>query len=85
MVYLLPGEDEDEYYQIATENYLVLNQGIQEEQITLARYRQEFIVIAWEQIHFRSIFPFQYFFVGVSLIHFLKHNDVNHALMGSNM
>jgi DNA-directed RNA polymerase subunit beta len=29
MVYLLPGEDEDEYYQIATGNSLVLNQGIQ--------------------------------------------------------
>jgi DNA-directed RNA polymerase subunit beta len=58
MVYLLPGEDEDEYYQIAMGNSLALNQGIQEEQITPARYRQEFIVIAWEQIHFRSILPF---------------------------
>ena len=85
MVYLLPGEDEDEYYRIATGNSLALNQGIQEEQITPARYRQEFIVIAWEQIHFRSIFPFQYFSVGVSLIPFLEHNDANRALMGSNM
>ena len=85
IVYLLPGEDEDEYYRIATGNSLALNQGIQEEQITPARYRQEFIVIAWEQIHFRSIFPFQYFSVGVSLIPFLEHNDANRALMGSNM
>nr|AET45799.1 RNA polymerase beta subunit [Pinus roxburghii] len=85
MVYLLPGEYEDEYYRIATGNSLALNQGIQEEQITPARYRQEFIVIAWEQIHFRSIFPFQYFSVGVSLIPFLEHNDANRALMGSNM
>ncbi|EEC79787.1 hypothetical protein OsI_21206 [Oryza sativa Indica Group] len=26
-----------------------------------ARYRQEFLTIVWEQIHVRSIFPFQYF------------------------
>jgi hypothetical protein len=38
MVYLLPREDEDEYYRIATRNYLALNQGIQEEQITPTQY-----------------------------------------------
>nr|YP_009240194.1 RNA polymerase beta chain [Sciadopitys verticillata]AMO00761.1 RNA polymerase beta chain [Sciadopitys verticillata]BAK86738.1 RNA polymerase beta chain [Sciadopitys verticillata]BAW34613.1 RNA polymerase beta chain [Sciadopitys verticillata]BCK60782.1 RNA polymerase beta chain [Sciadopitys verticillata] len=83
MVYLLPGEDE--YYRIATGNSLALNQGSQEEQFTPARFRQEFLVLAWEQIHFRSIFPSQYFSVGVSLIPFLEHNDANRALMGSNM
>jgi DNA-directed RNA polymerase subunit beta len=36
MVYLLSGDDEDEYFRIATRNYLALNQGIQEEQITPA-------------------------------------------------
>nr|AEQ37105.1 RNA polymerase beta subunit [Ginkgo biloba] len=83
MVYPSPGEDE--YYRIATGNSLALNQGIQEEQVTPARYRQEFLAIAREQIHFRSIFPLQYFSVGVSLIPFLEHNDANRALMGSNM
>eukprot|EP01018_Ginkgo_biloba_P040777 Gb_06830 [translate_table: standard] len=83
MVY--PSPREDEYYRIATGNSLELNQGIQEEQVTPARYRQEFLAIAREQIHFRSIFPFQYFSVGVSLIPFLEHNDANRALMGSNM
>eukprot|EP01018_Ginkgo_biloba_P006819 Gb_38721 [translate_table: standard] len=83
MVY--PSLGEDEYYRIAIGNSLALNQGNQEEQVTLARYQQEFLAITREQIHFRSIFPFQYFFVGVSLILFLEHNDVNHALMGSNM
>jgi DNA-directed RNA polymerase subunit beta len=39
MVYLLPGEDEYEYYHIATINSFVLHQGIQVEQITPARYR----------------------------------------------
>nr|YP_010390304.1 RNA polymerase beta subunit [Torreya taxifolia]QGU93596.1 RNA polymerase subunit beta [Torreya taxifolia]UPV69976.1 RNA polymerase beta subunit [Torreya taxifolia] len=83
MVYLLPGEDE--YYRIATGNSLALNQGVPEEQFTPARFRQEFIVFAWDQIHFRSIFPYQYFSVGVCLIPFLEHNDANRALMGSNM
>nr|QYB21085.1 RNA polymerase beta subunit [Austrotaxus spicata] len=83
MVYLLPGEDE--YYRIATGNSLALNQGVPEEQFTPARFRQEFLVFAWDQIHFRSIFPSQYFSVGVCLIPFLEHNDANRALMGSNM
>ncbi|KAL2925213.1 DNA-directed RNA polymerase subunit beta [Bienertia sinuspersici] len=34
-----------------------------------------------EQLHFRSIFSFQYFFIGASLIPFIEHNDVNRALM----
>nr|QPO89858.1 RNA polymerase beta subunit [Cephalotaxus hainanensis]ULU28341.1 RNA polymerase beta subunit [Cephalotaxus hainanensis]UPV70437.1 RNA polymerase beta subunit [Cephalotaxus hainanensis]UPV70519.1 RNA polymerase beta subunit [Cephalotaxus hainanensis]UPV72077.1 RNA polymerase beta subunit [Cephalotaxus hainanensis] len=83
IIYLLPGEDE--YYRIATGNSLALNQGVPEEQFTPARFRQEFRVFAWDQIHFRSIFPFQYFSVGVCLIPFLEHNDANRALMGSNM
>ncbi|RHN59629.1 putative DNA-directed RNA polymerase [Medicago truncatula] len=62
-----------------------LNRGIQEEQIVPARYRQEFLTIAWEQVHLRSIFPFQYFSIGASLIPFIEHNDANRALMSSNM
>nr|YP_010931932.1 RNA polymerase beta subunit [Pleurozia acinosa]WKR34954.1 RNA polymerase beta subunit [Pleurozia acinosa] len=76
---------EDEYYRIATGNFLALDQNDREEQLTAARYRQEFVAIAWEQVHFRSIFPSQYFSVGASLIPFLEHNDANRALMGSNM
>lgn len=76
---------EDEYYRIATGNCLALDQNGREEQITPARYRQDFVATAWEQIHLRSIFPLQYFSVGTSLIPFLEHNDANRALMGSNM
>ncbi|KAK3021609.1 hypothetical protein RJ639_045242, partial [Escallonia herrerae] len=39
----------DEYYMIAARNSLALNQGIQEEQVVPAWYRQEFLIIAWEQ------------------------------------
>ncbi|KAK6772201.1 hypothetical protein RDI58_030555 [Solanum bulbocastanum] len=36
-------------------------------------------------VHLRSIFPFQYFSIGASLIPFIEHNDANRALMSSNM
>lgn len=83
MVYLSPSQDE--YYMIAAGNSLALNRGIQEEQVVPARYRQEFLTIAWEQVHLRNIFPFQYFSIGASLIPFIEHNDANRALMSSNM
>jgi len=76
---------EDEYYRIATGNCLALDENSQEELLTPARYRQDFVAIAWEQIQLRSIFPLQYFSVGASPIPFLEHNDANRALMGSNM
>ncbi|KAL8227638.1 hypothetical protein R6Q57_015222, partial [Mikania cordata] len=47
MLYLSPGRDE--YYMVAAGNSLALNQGIQEEHVVPARYRQEFLTIAWEQ------------------------------------
>nr|AVM82159.1 RNA polymerase beta subunit [Adenocalymma juliae] len=83
LLYLSPGTDE--YYMLAAGNSLALNQDIQEEQVVPARYRQEFLTIAWERVHLRSIFPFQYFSIGVSLIPFIEHNDANRALMSSNM
>ncbi|KAH0851896.1 hypothetical protein HID58_094399 [Brassica napus] len=70
---------------IAAGNSLALNRGIQEEQAVPARYRQEFLTIAWEEVHLRSIFPFPYFSIGASLIPFIEHNDANRALMSSNM
>nr|YP_010954144.1 RNA polymerase beta subunit [Hydrobryum floribundum]WMV01539.1 RNA polymerase beta subunit [Hydrobryum floribundum]WMV01616.1 RNA polymerase beta subunit [Hydrobryum floribundum] len=83
ILYLAPNRDE--YYMVAAGNSLALNRDIQEEQVVPARYRQEFLTIAWEQVHFRSIFPFQYFSIGASLIPFIEHNDANRALMSSNM
>nr|QOZ39058.1 RNA polymerase beta subunit [Dipelta floribunda] len=83
MFYLSPGRDE--YYMVAAGNSLALNQSSQEEQAVPARYRQEFLTVAWEQVHLRSIFSFQYFSIGASLIPFIEHNDANRALMSSNM
>nr|YP_011003491.1 RNA polymerase beta subunit [Swertia marginata]WPS65795.1 RNA polymerase beta subunit [Swertia marginata] len=83
ILYLSPGIDE--YYKVGAGNSLALNQDIQEEQVVPARYRQEFLTLAWEQVHLQSIFPFQYFSIGASLIPFIEHNDANRALMSSNM
>nr|YP_010475388.1 RNA polymerase beta subunit [Corydalis incisa]UVH69675.1 RNA polymerase beta subunit [Corydalis incisa] len=83
VVYL--SSSRDEYSMVSTGTSLALNTGIQEEQVVPARYRQEYLTIAWEQIHLRSIFPFQYFSIGASLIPFVEHNDANRALMSSNM
>nr|QYF08870.1 RNA polymerase beta subunit [Dianthus fruticosus subsp. occidentalis] len=83
MLFLSPSRDE--YFRVSTGNSLALNQCIQEEQVVPARYRQDFLAIAWEQAHLRSIFPFQYFSIGASLIPFIEHNDANRALMSSNM
>nr|YP_009526756.1 RpoB [Dipsacus japonicus]AXZ62425.1 RpoB [Dipsacus japonicus]QFQ37173.1 RNA polymerase beta subunit [Dipsacus japonicus]UUL71150.1 RNA polymerase beta subunit [Dipsacus japonicus] len=83
MLYLSPGRDE--YYMVAAGNSLALNRSIQEEQVVPARYRQEFLTVAWEQVHLRSILSFQYFSIGASLIPFIEHNDANRALMSSNM
>nr|YP_009166875.1 RNA polymerase beta subunit [Osyris alba]ALC75175.1 RNA polymerase beta subunit [Osyris alba] len=83
MLYLSPSIDE--YYMVAAGNFLALNQGIREEQGVPARYRQEFLTIAWERVHLRSIFPFQYFSIGACLIPFIEHDDANRALMSSNM
>uniref|UniRef100_A0A2N9GTC8 DNA-directed RNA polymerase n=1 Tax=Fagus sylvatica TaxID=28930 RepID=A0A2N9GTC8_FAGSY len=83
MLYLSPSQDE--YSIVASGNSLGLNRGIQEEQVVPVRYRQEFLTVEWEQVHLRSIFTFQYFSVGASLIPFIEHNDANRALMSSNM
>ncbi|CAN6454435.1 unnamed protein product [Victoria cruziana] len=69
MVYLSPNRDE--YYMVVAGNSLALT--------------RKFLTIAWEQIHLQYIYPFQYFFIGDSLIPFIEHNDVNRALMSSNM
>lgn len=82
MLYVSLGRDE--YHMVAARKFLVLNQGIQEEQVR-ARCRKKFWTIAWGQVCFASIFAFQYFPIGASLIPFIKNNDVNRALPNSNI
>nr|QUE27699.1 RNA polymerase beta subunit [Isoetes hypsophila] len=77
--------EEDEYYRITTGTCLSVSQEDKEEQVTAARYRQEIVTIAWNQIHLRSISPLQHFPVGAPPIPPLENNDANRASMGSNM
>nr|YP_009256901.1 beta subunit of RNA polymerase [Roya obtusa]ANI25974.1 beta subunit of RNA polymerase [Roya obtusa] len=81
-IYVRAGEDER--FRIGTNNRLAIGQ-IWQERSTSTQYQQEFVSMSWDQIHFRSILPIQYFAIGASLIPFLEHNDANRALMGSNM
>jgi len=83
MLYLPPSKDE--YYMVAAGTSLALNRGIQEEQVVPARYRHEFLTVAWEQVHLLILFPRQNFSIGACLIPFIEHNDANRALMSSNM
>nr|GMD68158.1 RNA polymerase beta subunit [Ipomoea batatas] len=50
------GSLESPFYEISERS----TGDIQEDQVVPARYRQEFLTIAWEQVHLRSIFPFLY-------------------------
>nr|WOC91391.1 RNA polymerase beta subunit [Utricularia graminifolia] len=83
LLYLSPGKDE--YYMLASGNSLSVNEDIEGEPVVPARYRQEFLTIAWERANLRTILPFQYFSIGASLIPFMEHNDATRALMSSNM
>nr|ADH10431.1 RNA polymerase beta subunit [Selaginella moellendorffii] len=75
---------EDEGYRITTGTCSYVYRKDRGEQATAARYRQEFVTLAWDQIHLRSISPLQNFSVGASLIPFLENNDANRTLTGSN-
>nr|YP_009243859.1 RNA polymerase beta subunit [Sporolithon durum]AMK96101.1 RNA polymerase beta subunit [Sporolithon durum] len=50
-----------------------------------ARYRQEFITVASDQVDYIAVSPIQVISAATSLIPFLEHDDANRALMGSNM
>nr|YP_009589727.1 RNA polymerase beta subunit [Selaginella sanguinolenta]QBL76310.1 RNA polymerase beta subunit [Selaginella sanguinolenta] len=53
-------------------------------QATAARYRQESVTFAWNQIHLRSTPPSQYSPVGAPPIPSPENNDANRTLTGSN-
>nr|YP_009555777.1 RNA polymerase subunit beta [Selaginella lepidophylla]AZU95894.1 RNA polymerase subunit beta [Selaginella lepidophylla] len=90
---ILQGEDvvtrlsaaEEEGYRVTTGTSSSVYRDNRGEQAAAARYRQEFVTIAWDRIHSRSISPLQYISVGASPVPFLENNDANRTLMGSNM
>nr|YP_009258707.1 beta subunit of RNA polymerase [Coleochaete scutata]ANI25708.1 beta subunit of RNA polymerase [Coleochaete scutata] len=76
---------QDEYYKIVSGNSLYFDEENEEKQTTAVRYKEEFIATTCNFTYLRSVFPWQYFSIGASLIPFLEHDDANRALMGSNM
>nr|QQP17265.1 RNA polymerase beta subunit [Selaginella exaltata] len=76
---------EDEGYRITAGTALSVYPGGRVTQFTAARYRLEFVIIAWDHIHLRSIPPLQYPPVGAPPIPLSENNDANRTLMGSNM
>ncbi|XVF50387.1 hypothetical protein PTKIN_Ptkin04bG0095700 [Pterospermum kingtungense] len=60
--------------------YKIVEKSKKAQMLYLSPSRDEYYMV-----HLRSIFPFQYFSIGASLIPFIEHNDVNRALMSSNM
>ncbi|KAJ6215324.1 hypothetical protein RDWZM_010642 [Blomia tropicalis] len=87
LLYLSPGRDE--YYMLAAGNSLALNQDIQEEQVVPARYRQEFLTIAWERLICRgkvtilkmrySLVSVWYMKIFILLFHIRKYEIQTHA------
>lgn len=77
--------EDDENYQIAAGTRSYAYRRDRGEEVTAARYRQEFVTIVRDRIHLRNISPLQCFSVGASLIPSLENNDANRTLMGSNM
>ncbi|MDD3049518.1 MAG: DNA-directed RNA polymerase subunit beta [Candidatus Cloacimonetes bacterium] len=55
------------------------------DEIVFARYKNEFVQVAPEQVHYMDVSPQQIVSVSAALIPFLEHDDANRALMGSNM
>jgi DNA-directed RNA polymerase subunit beta len=51
----------------------------------LARYEEDFEMVAPEEIQYIDVAPCQMIGVSAGLIPFLEHDDANRALMGSNM
>ncbi len=80
----LPADDADKYI-IAQANSPLDENNKFSNDIIAARYKDDFPLVASQEIHYMDVSPRQLFSVATSLIPFLEHDDANRALMGSNM
>ncbi|MEX1096772.1 MAG: DNA-directed RNA polymerase subunit beta [Planctomycetales bacterium] len=76
--------DEEAMVHVAPADTLVEHGKLAEARV-LARYRNDVVWIAAEQVEYIDIAPSQMVGVSAGLIPFLEHDDANRALMGSNM
>lgn len=77
--------DEEDGLKIAPADTSLDQNGVILGSIIPARYRQEFITAAPNQIDYIAVSTVQIISAATSLIPFLEHDDANRALMGSNM
>ena len=77
--------DEEDNFRIAPADISLNNDHLIIGEIIPARYRQEFITTAPDQIDYIAVSTIQIISAATSLIPFLEHDDANRALMGSNM
>ena len=80
----LTASEEDNFIIAQAGEPLDENGRIMEEAL-LARHRDDFPMMAREEIQYMDVSPKQLVSAAAALIPFLEHDDANRALMGSNM
>ena len=76
---------EESGFVIAQASAPVDKNGKLTEELVSVRHKNEFTLIAADQVDYMDVSPQQVVSVAASLIPFLEHDDANRALMGSNM
>src|SRR5579859_1969965 len=76
---------EEEGYAVAQANAPLDADGKFTEQLVLCRKGDDYPLLPPERIDFMDVAPEQLVSIAAALIPFLKHDDANRALMGSNM
>ena len=76
---------EENHYIIAQAGEPLDSTGKILDETLLARHRDDFPMVAREDIHYMDVSPKQLVSAAAALIPFLEHDDANRALMGSNM
>ncbi len=77
--------DEEDKYTIAQANTPIDGKGRIVTDQVLCRRRDDFPLVAPDEVHLMDVSPEQVFSPTTSLIPFLEHDDADRALMGSNM
>ncbi|MEO0293594.1 MAG: DNA-directed RNA polymerase subunit beta [candidate division WOR-3 bacterium] len=77
--------NEEDKYTIAPANLRVDSKGRILDEYVIARERDSYPFVKREEVDYVDLLPQQLVSVSSALIPFLEHDDVNRALMGSNM
>ena len=77
--------DQEDRYTIAQANEPLTDKGNFVNALVKARRRDDYPMVAPEEVQYMDVSPKQLVSAAASLIPFLEHDDANRALMGSNM